>query len=374
MIEEILKFIIEHTQWIRFIIGDYDEWGTYGIILIIVTLEFFVLLLLSISNIIIGVYRDFNTRTQGRQRGYIHGRIHKYLYNNDPIPTPFFENRRLDLFNIVPLLDQLDTQMTSSRWDEIKSIICQSRYRPIARRWIKSPSWQKQNMGLRFLNFSPTLEDEALYLYAIEMPLPLLKMQAVEGLVKLKSEVGIHRVLRVAAKERGYTGFAYIDELIQSDLDVYKIVFNYYQESSDPEIRLICLKVLQNKVSFDFLAEIEKDLNSPHLELAETAVSSMGQIINPRSLALLKQLVDHPEPRIRTQAVINLGKLSDPQSIPHLLKAQCDSSYPVRLNACIAMLKLGERGRKALMTIDEDLDRYASQTAKYVLSFDLEAR
>lgn len=374
MIEDILKFIIEHTQWVRFIIGDYEEWGTYGVILIIVTLEFFVLLLLSISNIIIGIYRDYNNRTQSRQRGYIHRRIHQYLYNNDPIPTPFFENRRLDLFNIVPLLDQIDTQMTSSRWGEIKSIISQSRFRPLARHWVKNSNWQKQNMGLRFLNFSPTQEDEALYLYAIEKPLPLIKMQAVEGLVKLKSIDGIHRVLRVAAEERGYTGFAYIDELIHADLDVYQIVFSFYQKSTDPDIRLICLKVLQNKVSFDFLSEIEKDLHSHNIELAETAVSSMGQVINPRSLALLKQLVDHPEPRIRTQAVINLGKLSDPQSIPHLLKAQCDSSYPVRLNACIAMLKLGERGRKALQTIDEDLDRYASQTAKYVLSFDLEAR
>lgn len=71
---------------------------------------------------------------------------------------------------------------------------------------------------------------------------------------------------------------------------------------------------------------------------------------------------------------LSLGKIADPQSISLLLKLQCDLNYQVRLNACLALLKFGEQGIQALSLIDEDMDNYASQTGKYVLSFDLEAK
>lgn len=374
MIEDLLLWIIENTQILRAIVGEYREWGNYGIILSIIMIEFLTLTIICLINVFVGIYRDYQTRQQDNQRIFIHDQIHSYLYNSNSLPYPFFSKNRIDLDNIVPLLDQIDTHITSARWTEIKANIALSDLRLKAKKWAKSKSWNKQNLGLRFINFLPLEEDLPLYLESLNVSSPLIQMQAVEGLIKLKSPVGIRRIIELASNDSGYSSFAFIDLMIDTPLELYQEVLNIYQGSSNPVIRLTCLKVLKNKFSFDYLNELEQDLISSHLELVQTAVACLGQLPSPRALGLLNQLADHSEWKIRVQVCLSLGKIADPQSISLLLRLQCDLNYQVRLNACLALLKFGEQGIAALSIIDEDMDNYASQTGKYVLSFDLEAK
>lgn len=374
MIEESLVWYIEYTQSMRAFIGEYRDWGNYGIILSIITIEFLTLTLICLINVVVGIYRDYQARQQDYQRIFIHEQIHSYLYNNNPLPYPFFEKNRIDLDNIVPLLDQIDTHITSARWTEIKANIALSDLRQKAKKWAQTNNWSKQNLGLRFINFLPLEEDLPLYLQSLEVSSPLIQMQAVEGLIKLKSPVGIRHIIELASNDYGYSSFAFIDLMIDTPLELYQEVLSIYQASSNPVLRLTCLKVLRNKFSFDYLNELELDLNSSNLELVQTAVACLGQLPSPRSLGLLNQLADHSDWQIRVQVCLSLGKIADPQSISLLLKLQCDLNYQVRLNACLALLKFGEQGIQALSLIDEDMDNYASQTGKYVLSFDLEAK
>lgn len=374
MIELPFNVMSDHVHFIHVLVAKYKEWGEHGIILLIITIEFFVLIGISLCSIIIGFIRDKRYKQQSSQRVKIHRLIHDYLYTDKPLPFPFLDEKMFSLENIIPLLDELDTHITSKRWQEIKANICLSPFRDQAKKWAQGTHWQKLNLGLRFLNFTPLSEDEDIFLQGIRKPQPLIKMQAAEGLVKISSISGIKDIIDLAGSDIGYTGFAYLDVLIHADLEVYQIVLNHYKNSSHSHFRLTCLKIIQNKISENILSEIERDLQSENQDLVVEAVSTMGQIPTQESLFRLQQLLHHPEETIRVEAIKSISQIGDKDSLPLLLQSQRDSKYSVRLQACLAMLRLGQEGFNALHIIDQDMDRYASETAKYVLSFNLEAR
>ena len=129
----------------------------------------------------------------------------------------------------------------------------------------------------------------------------------------------------------------------------------------DDELRPVLARVLAETAS----AELGEDLvlisSDPLPEVRASAARAMAGARPRLALAALQQLATDSEWFVRLRAVVALGMLQDPRSIPVLLEALCDPNRFVRLRSAGALSRLEGHEEEVLVRAIETRDRYALQ-------------
>ncbi|MDB4906438.1 MAG: lyase domain protein repeat-containing protein [Gemmatimonadetes bacterium] len=93
---------------------------------------------------------------------------------------------------------------------------------------------------------------------------------------------------------------------------------------------------------------------------------ALKKYYHPDSARTLIDLLSDPDWRVRAQAARSIGTLNDEMSIEPLRNAMLDAQWWVRFRAALALAQLGEKGRRALRTMRDSTDRYASEMATMI--------
>ena len=132
-------------------------------------------------------------------------------------------------------------------------------------------------------------------------------------------------------------------------------------QSTDDQLRPMLARVLAEVASAELGEDLVLIASDPLPEVRASAARAMAGARPRLALAALQQLAADSEWFVRLRAVVALGLLQDPRSIPVLLETLCDPNRFVRLRAAGALSRLEGHEEEILVRAIRARDRYALQ-------------
>ncbi|HUJ39002.1 MAG TPA: HEAT repeat domain-containing protein [Candidatus Acidoferrales bacterium] len=130
---------------------------------------------------------------------------------------------------------------------------------------------------------------------------------------------------------------------------------------TDDQLRPLLARVLAEVASAELGEDLVLIASDPLPEVRASAARAMAGARPRLALAALQQLAADSEWFVRLRAVVALGILQDPRSIPVLLETLCDPNRFVRLRAAGALSRLEGFEEEILERTVRTRDRYALQ-------------
>jgi len=145
--------------------------------------------------------------------------------------------------------------------------------------------------------------------------------------------------------------------LIQCCVERPQLLLPYVQHAKGPlreTLGRVLGEVATPSLGLDLLQFVGDDLD----ELRAAAARALSHTKSGLAFDLLNELARDPIWFVRLRAVVSLGKLSDPRTIPSLLRSLTDSNRLVRLRAAEALVELKTEMAPVFRQIVESRDRY----------------
>ncbi|MDD5210552.1 MAG: HEAT repeat domain-containing protein [Elusimicrobiales bacterium] len=155
------------------------------------------------------------------------------------------------------------------------------------------------------------------------------------------------------------------------------VVREYYAAfQSEPEIIISCIKTLVGMGDFDVLPEVlrHKDwrvrltaLKYAHLSDSDIKEDSKTLLHDPNHhFAVLPSILRHKDWRARLTDLRN-AHLHSTEILRALKSLLHDGNYHIRLNAALALSRMGDRGLEILKEETASPDKFAADAARYAL-------
>ncbi len=155
------------------------------------------------------------------------------------------------------------------------------------------------------------------------------------------------------------------------------IVREYYKAFQDePEIIIACIKTLITVGDFSLLPEVlrHKDwrvrlraLKYAHLSNSDIKPDSKTLLHNPEyHFSVLPGILRHKDWRVRL-ADLRTAHLHNSEILREIKPMLHDPNYHLRINAALALSRLGARGIEILQGERDSADKFAASAAKYAL-------
>ena len=155
--------------------------------------------------------------------------------------------------------------------------------------------------------------------------------------------------------------------LLSSASDATAEIESYVRECSVPEARRAAVEVLgvlRDPRSGALLAEL---VGEEDAEMRIKATKALASIGDPGHAATLRRLLDDPVWEVRCQAVRGLGALGDLSAVPWLAEALSDDAWWVRFKAALGLAELGPPGVDELRAATQSTHPLRREVARYVL-------
>lgn len=162
--------------------------------------------------------------------------------------------------------------------------------------------------------------------------------------------------------------FSYRDALMQVDTEKFLWIEEVLKKETDPKISAICLDLLSTRITRNLLPLFTPFVLGKNRECRLLAIQALGNIPDQESITLLLSCLSDPDSEIRGESVKSLAKLSAYSAIPEIAPLLNDNEWWVRLQAAMALKKLGTEGRSVLTTINAEQEPKAFEIARYVLA------
>lgn len=305
-------------------------------------------------------------------------KIQKYL--TDLLMTIHLEQKRFEpsdfkkkgvrLHHIVKVVKSLDDKISGEKWEELKGLIGKEILKDKVHSYLHSRKWLKRAQAIQAAEMIRGGLDEEMITLGLNDPIPIVKILAVEGAVRLKTVRTINATLDAMSREESYARYPFRDGLLKGDVEVFQILADRLKTEDHPNLRACCLEIVSQKVGFINFNLIKNDLNSDKLQLRWWAIRALENYPTAESFEKLKEACHDKYWQIQALACRCLGMYGQADAIEILLHKMHSEHWMVRLNAAIALKNIGREGILALKSIDETADPLAYETACYVLALD----
>lgn len=144
-------------------------------------------------------------------------------------------------------------------------------------------------------------------------------------------------------------------------------IVSYARRSENMRARRAAVELLgalRDPVAGELLKELVED---PDPELRTKVIKAAAAIADPRFLATFQRLLSDDTWSVRCQAATGLGAIGATEAIPDLCNALRDDAWWVRFNAASSLAELGPPGRAALAEATTAEDEAQRDVARYVL-------
>lgn len=269
--------------------------------------------------------------------------------------------------DILFVLEAFDRRIADDFWQTIKDSILQNHLLPKAKKMIHSFSWIQRNLAIRCIALNPKLAGEQIIIPFLSDPKYIIRSTAASCAVQIGTEKLIHLVLEKTCQETPLARYPFRDALIQGGPAIFSIIKEIAAKETNPKIRALILDVLSTKVQPDLMPLIIKEIRSKDHESKLAAIKILANFPRDDAANELMYSLNDENSDVRAEASKSLGNISAKQSIPNLSKLLIDPEWWVRLQAALALKKLGSEGKNVLLQQDPDINLQAYDVAHYVL-------
>jgi HEAT repeat protein len=185
-----------------------------------------------------------------------------------------------------------------------------------------------------------------------------IRLAALRGLGRMACPQAAEEILAWVG-ERGLTvpALPLQSALIQCSAERPQLLIPYVQNAEGP-LREVLGRVLGEvatpSLSLDLLQFVGDDLD----ELRAATARAMSHTKSGLAFDVLTELVRDPIWFVRLRAIVSLGKLSDPRTIPALLRGLTDANRLVRLRAAEGIVELKAEMAPTFADVVATRDRY----------------
>lgn len=270
---------------------------------------------------------------------------------------------------IISIINKFDVSLTVEKWKVTREKLMTQIVLPGMRLYANSPSWSKRYLVCQAYQLSLEHLDDDIVKSLINDPIPLVSINAAILATKSNSQMLIDTVIDCFSKGRRIQQSLYAQILSSAVETMIPLVKHRLRHEKKPYVKIFCYRTLtQIPYVSETIETAFVDLNSNHLDLKLAVLDYLRkndpQASFPRFVNLLKD--NHWQ--VRARAAKLLGDMGNDFFASALEESLKDSVWWVRINAADALAKLGFKGILILQRQKPEIDQYAYDTARQVLS------
>lgn len=340
----------------------------YHIVFVTLVIEMILLILLGLIGIGIQWYLIKRRKKQKRVQQELVSKFSQQLSNKTPFSPHAFTKKELDLSNLLPVLSNFKNE--TKEWRELKEGLSQSFLLPKARKFAHFPHWIYKLKAIRCFALAPNVEDEKSVLHLLKHKRPIIKIVAAHVAAQIGTDRAISAILDEMNQSSHYLRIPFRNALSKSSERVLSYLEKRLHHEKDPYIRVSCIEVLTDHMDEQVVKAIENDLASEHKNLKISAIRALGHYKSAHSIHLLIPLLKDRDWEVQAVTARSLGYLKANQAIEKLSELCSHEVWLVRMNAALALKRMGPSGIRILKTMNQKEDPFAFETAHYVLSIE----
>lgn len=269
---------------------------------------------------------------------------------------------------ILAAILALDREVgTKPAWQQIRDEIGMQYLLPKARRLIKRPRWTNKLKALRCFSFFSEPQDEKAIFKLLDHKIPVVRYAAAHAAAHIGTENALKELIDMMSRSTRFLRHPIHDALMKAGEKTFAYVEKRLETETNAYARLSCIEMAWERMNDHLVSLIEKDLHAEHKNLRIGAIRAFGHYKSRRSIELLLPLLHDAEWEIRALSARSLGYLEATEAAEELVKLCSDKVWWVRMNAALALKRLGNEGKSRLEGLQPDADRFAYETAQYVL-------
>lgn len=337
------------------------------IIIFVIAVEIFLVIAIILFSYLIKLISLVQIKKTKLQTKKIEEHLDYLLTHNKPFSASQFpgEGRKIEI--LLAIIEKFDQKHKEPAWYNIKNDLIKSILIPLARKYYKSRNWTRRLLAARAFTYQADKQDEPILINLIQDSKPLIYEYAILAAIKLDSEKVTNEVITKIANERRLAQTIALKFFEQADKNIKNYVYNRLSTDPNPYIRATCYKILLRLPSDKSIIALEKDIEADNLELSLSAIKYLAYSQQQEAISILMKLLVNPKWEIRSTASKLLGELGATQAVSQLEKCLHDSVWWVRINTAEALKNLGEKGLQVLKSQNLEIDKFAYETANYVL-------
>ncbi len=265
-------------------------------------------------------------------------------------PAPYFDSfkRNWRRFNILmPIVNEFERQV-DPHWEEIRIEFFESVLLPLARTEVTSKDWTRRLCAARTFSLYFEAGDEPYILKLAEDKVPLVRYNSIIPAVLYGSEKCINSIITKIAEEPFLSQYIYLREFYNASGTSRIHIENCLINSSEPNIRYVCYKLLLNYPALGISWDYQGDLISNNLQLKLATLTYLCHANRGIAIPIITNSLKDTDWNVRVVALICLRNMKVNQAIPDISRCLKDSNQTVILVAKQVLYELGEQGVQAL--------------------------
>lgn len=294
--------------------------------------------------------------------------VYEYIF--DPLrPLTGEERKLLDRLTWIEQVDLLAALARSLSRDERPVVFELARILGVidkAKRLTMSWWWNRRLRGVRVLMLLSDDRSEIPRLVAD--PNHEVRSESVEWAADEPSVAMAELIAPLLDHAAPRYRFAVMDALIRLRGVAVEPLSKVLRTSTKPTTLTFALRVARHIGDARIRPEVLSLLDSADDEVVSEAALVLGSIGGSESPGMLRRLLGHASPDVRTAAIAALRKLDDHDAVEEIAARLRDVSWNVRREAALTLRSLGPDGMILLQQMTLSEDRFAADMARQVLS------
>ncbi|MCH9613808.1 MAG: hypothetical protein SP1CHLAM54_08170 [Chlamydiia bacterium] len=335
---------------------------------IAVIVEVIVILLAMVTAFLLHLYFSTKKRRTHKTEKYLTDLLMNIHLEQVRFDTKLFKGKGIRLHHIVKVIKSLDDKISGEHWEETKILIGRDILKDKVKKYLHSRKWIRRAQAIQAAEMIRGDLNEDMIVVGLSDPIPVVKILAVEGAVRLKTKRTINATLEAMSKEESFGRYPFRDGLLKGDVEVFQILAERLKTEDHPKLRACCLEIVSQKVGFINFELIKNDLDSEDLSLRWWAIRSLENYPTAESFEKLKEACHDAYWQIQALACRCLGLYGQAEAISLLIEKLSSEHWLVRLNAGISLKTIGQEGVAALKNMKEEDNELGFQAAQYVLA------
>ncbi|NGX53591.1 MAG: hypothetical protein K1000chlam4_00303 [Chlamydiae bacterium] len=330
-----------------------------------VAILFITLIYIAILRIFSPYLEKKNQKIQKELSSIIVSHITQFQQNSKTFSSPLFASYN----NLLQVLENFEKRFKDDAWNKIKDEICRRYLLPRARKRVRSWFWKKRLFAARILALSPQTEDASGIALLIKDRLFLVSSHAIRAAISLETRELLFQVLDKMHLLSGYPYYFCRDLLMHGSNKLFNWIEEFASESKSKTFRWTLLDLLSTKPYPLIRLDLTEDLNTKSPERRLCGVRLLSRNPQPNSKDVLLNALEDKNDKIRAEAARGLHFFPEEICFKKLNHALNDEVWDVRLEAGIALKKMGEKGGTILEKQNSTSHPEAYEVAHYVLRF-----